>query len=186
MTSSPGHPQSNGQAERTVQTVKAMLKKAQSSNGEPYIALLEYCNTPIEGVGISPAQLLMGRRLKSKLPVSTTLLTPEGQTPVQDKQLYKQMKQKIYYDRQTRLLPDLQTGENVRIQRGETWQPAVVVNRHQQPRSFIVRTPDGRVYRRNRKHLWKTGEREFPPIPTDARNISTNKDFETNDTDREQ
>ena len=41
VTSSPGHAQSNGQAERTVQTVKNMLKKAQSGNGDPYIALLE-------------------------------------------------------------------------------------------------------------------------------------------------
>lgn len=110
VTSSPGPPQSNRQAERTVQTVKNMLKKAQSSSGDPYIALLEYCNMPIEGVGFSPAQLLMGRRLKSKLPVSTTPLTPEGQTPVDDEQLYKLMEQKICYDRRTRLLPDLQTG----------------------------------------------------------------------------
>lgn len=47
VTSSPGHSQSNGQAERSVQTVKNMLKKVQSSNGDPYIALLEYSNTPI-------------------------------------------------------------------------------------------------------------------------------------------
>ncbi len=41
VTSSPGHAQSNRQAEQTVQTVKNMLKKARSSNGDPYI-LLEY------------------------------------------------------------------------------------------------------------------------------------------------
>lgn len=163
-----------------MQTVKNMLKKAQNSNGDPYIALLEYCNTPIKGVGFSPAQLLMGRHLKSKLPASTTLLTPEGRADVLDKQKYKQLKQKSYYDRQTRQLPDLQAGENVRIQRGDTWQPAVVVNKHQQPRSFIVCTPDGRVYRRNRKHLLKTGEREFPP--TDTQDTSTYTDSETNNT----
>ncbi len=132
VTSSPGHAQSNGQAEQTVQTVKNMLKKARSSNGDPYI-LLEYRNTPIEGIGFSPAQLSMVRRLKLKLPVSTTLFIPEGQIQVRDKQKEKQIKQKSYYDRQPRLLPDLQATENVRMQKGETWQPAVVVNRHQQP-----------------------------------------------------
>ncbi len=86
---------------------------------------------------------------------------------------------------QTRLLPDLQAGEHVRMQRGETWQPAVVVNQHQQPWSFIVCTLDGRVYRRNRKHLLKTGGKEFPPAPTDAEDISSDKDFETQNTDTE-
>ena len=190
VTSSPGHAQSNGQAERTVQTVKNMLKKAQSGNGDPYIALLEYRNTPLEGIGLSPAQLLMGRRLKSKLPASTTLLTPENRAQVQDNLKCRQMKQKSYFDRQTQKLPDLRTGENVRIQKGDTWQPAVVVERHQLPRSFIVRTQDGRVYRRNRKHLLKTGEREFPPtemqdIPTytHTETAHTGSDTEGNDTE---
>ena len=97
--SSPGHAQSNGQAERTVQTVKNMLKKAQSGNGDPYIALLEYRNTPL---------------LKCKLPASTTLLTPEKRAQVHDNLKCRQIKQKSYFDRQTQRLPDLQTGENVR------------------------------------------------------------------------
>ena len=58
VTCCPGHFQSNGPAERTVQIVKNMLKEAQSGNGDPYIALLEYRNTPPDGVGLSPAQLL--------------------------------------------------------------------------------------------------------------------------------
>lgn len=39
VTSSPGYAQSNGQAERAVQTVKNLLKKVQSSHCDPYIAL---------------------------------------------------------------------------------------------------------------------------------------------------
>ena len=58
-TSSPEFPQSNGQAERAIQTVKNLLKKAQESCRDPYIALLEYRNTPLDGVGYSPAQLPM-------------------------------------------------------------------------------------------------------------------------------
>lgn len=76
-TSSPGYPQSNGQSERAIQTVKNLLKKAQESQSDPYIALLEYRNSPLEGVKLSPAQLLMGRRLKTKLPTSAQLLKPQ-------------------------------------------------------------------------------------------------------------
>ena len=158
VTSSPHYAQSNGLAERTVQTVKRLLKKAD----DPYIALLEYRNTPLEGVGLSPAQMLMGRRLRTKLPVSTSLLTPEGALKVHDKLKEKQAKQKSYYDVHAKRLPELHAGENVRMQSGNSWKPAVVLSEHGQPRSYVVRTPEGRVFRRNRRHLRETAEREFP------------------------
>lgn len=49
ITSRPGHTQSNGQVERTVQTIKNLLKKSECS-GDPYLSLLEYRNTPLAGV----------------------------------------------------------------------------------------------------------------------------------------
>ena len=62
-TSSPLHNQSHGQVKRTCRTVKNLLRKAK----DPYIAILNYRNTPIEGIGMSPAQMLI---LKTKLPVA--------------------------------------------------------------------------------------------------------------------
>ena len=47
-TSSPGVPQSNGQAERFVQ--KRMLKRAEEDGQDQYLALLEYRNTPVSGL----------------------------------------------------------------------------------------------------------------------------------------
>lgn len=117
-------------------------------------------DTPLEGIGLSPAQLLMGRRLKSKLPTCASLLITEKSSEVCEKLRERQRTQKMYYDQHARLLPDLHAGERIRMQRGETWQPAVVEVEHKQPRSYLVRTPEGNLYRRNRRHLRKTGEKE--------------------------
>ena len=47
-TSSPTYPQSNGLSEKAVQTMKRILKKSE----DPYMALLEYRNTPVIGMGL--------------------------------------------------------------------------------------------------------------------------------------
>ena len=54
-TSSPTYCQSNGQAERCVQTMKSVLKKAHEQNQDTYLALLRSCNSPIPGVKYSLA-----------------------------------------------------------------------------------------------------------------------------------
>ena len=58
--SSAMYAQSNGEAERAVQTVKNILKKERDKE----IALLVYRSTPLSN-GYSPAELLMGLRLRT-------------------------------------------------------------------------------------------------------------------------
>ena len=64
ITSSPHYPQSNGLAERMVKTAKSLLAKS----ADPYMALLSYRATPLP-CGLSPAELLMGRRLQTDIHV---------------------------------------------------------------------------------------------------------------------
>ena len=48
VASSPKFPQSNVLAERNVQTIKRLLKKAREEKSDEILALLELCNTPTD------------------------------------------------------------------------------------------------------------------------------------------
>lgn len=63
ITSSPRYPQANGEAERAVASVKGLWK----GGGEKTKALLSYRATPLKS-DYSPAQLLMGRQIRSTIP----------------------------------------------------------------------------------------------------------------------
>ncbi|KAL5497149.1 hypothetical protein EMCRGX_G013571 [Ephydatia muelleri] len=67
--SAPHHPSSNGMAERAVQTVKQGVKKMTTGTLRDKLArfLFQYRITPQTTTGVSPAELLYGRRLRSRL-----------------------------------------------------------------------------------------------------------------------
>ena len=46
-TSSPKYPQSNGLAERSVQTIKRIFQKCKGNKTDPHLGILEYRNTPL-------------------------------------------------------------------------------------------------------------------------------------------
>ena len=76
VTSSPRYPQSNGKAENAVKTVKMLFTKCQDSGQSEYLALLDWRNTPSEGMETSPAQRFFGRRCRTLLPSTESLLHP--------------------------------------------------------------------------------------------------------------
>ena len=152
ITSSPHFPQSNGMAERSVKTVKSLLEKS----SDPYMAILSYRATPLPWCNLSPAELLMGRRLKTDIPQPRKAFTPEWPHLFGFREKDKEWKerQKSDCDKRHRVknltpLPDdqpvwVQTGD--RQVAGRVTQPAAT------PRSYIVQTPSGQL-RRNRSHL---------------------------------
>lgn len=162
MTSSPYYARSNGLAERHIQTVKKLLEKSSSDGSDPYLALLNLRNTIISGENHSPAQLLMGRRLNTRLPIPNKLLEPEtpNKSEIQKTRISKTEQAKKYYDLHTKTLRPLREGEQVRIREPAAnsadagrWVPARVQRAAPEPRSYWVRTPDGGQYRRNRQHI---------------------------------
>ena len=148
ITSSPYFPQSNGEAERAVSTIKNLLKK----EGDPYLALLAYRSTPLE-LGFSPSQLLMGRTLRSTIPT----VREERKPRVPDLKLVRERderlkeRQKQNYDSHHRVKDHtpLKTGQMV-------WLPGSRVEAQVEtqvaPRSYTVNTPQGQL-RRNQRDL---------------------------------
>ena len=147
-TSSPEYPQSNGAAERAVQTAKRIFKKAAADKKDPFEGLLKYRNTPFEDIGVSPVQLLMSRRTRTMIPTHRRLLLPQAVDPDQVVKALKQRQSvsKKNYDKQGRDLPQLEPGDKVRIRpnRDREWRKAEVL-----PRSYLLQDERGRVYRRN-------------------------------------
>jgi hypothetical protein len=153
-TSSPGLAQSNGEAERAVQTVKRLWCK----NTDKHLALLDYRSTPLESCGLSPAQLLNSRRFRTKLPIASELLKPKSYDlkEIQGKLDKSKNKQKLNYDRKAgQDLEVLLPGDPIRmapLPGSKQWIPGRVVGHHNSPRSYIVECK-GRRYRRNRRFL---------------------------------
>lgn len=113
VTSSPHFAQSNGQAEKGVHILKQLLKKAADSNSDPYLALLSYRASPLQ-CRLSPAELLMNRKLRTTLP-SYPKATKQKQSKLENKILQQKLKQKIFYDVSAKSLPPLANNDPVRI-----------------------------------------------------------------------
>ena len=141
--------------------LKVMLEKAE----DPYKALLSYRNTPLHEVNLSPAQMLIGRRLRTSILVTEDMLKPQLYVPeeVLPKLKERQRKQKLQHDRTAKELPPLTDGEVVRVKEGNKWKHAKVTQALPSPRSYKVETGRGE-HRRNRRHLLRTGEAKTPEV----------------------
>ena len=152
VTSSPRYAQSNGQVERTVQTIKRMMKKS----SDPHLAVLSYRATPHPWCGWSPAELCMGRRIRTTVPQTESMLLPQWSYLQKFRQLNEDFKakQKHQFDRRHRVVEQepLPDGSDVWITSESNVIPGTVVSTGNRPRSYVVETPSGEV-ERNRSHL---------------------------------
>ncbi|XP_042372461.1 uncharacterized protein K02A2.6-like [Plectropomus leopardus] len=146
----PFHPASNGLAERAVQTVKQGLKRMTGDSLSTQLSrfLFKYRLTPHPTTGRSPAEMLMGRRPKSRL----DLLRPDMKAKVEE----KQKKQKDRHDqhaRERQLKPDgCVYVRNFSGSNNQQWLPGVILKRSG-PVSYVVKLTDGRIFRRHQDHV---------------------------------
>ena len=153
--SSPRNPQSNGMAERCVQTMKASLIKTMEEGQDIDLALLTYKTTPLNHRLSSPAELLNSRKYKTLLPtyiVPTRLQESYRQIMHQGKQIQAQL-----YNKNTRVLPRLEQSQKVVVQldpNKNIWTPAEIIQcPTNDSRSYSLKTIHSGVYTRNRRFI---------------------------------
>lgn len=140
VTISPGHSSGNGMAERSVQTIKGLLKYASLPN-----SLLSY-HTAELACGYTPTQLLMSRRIRSKIPTINKNLHPKLITQYKENETERKSKAMQQFNRGTISQPPLTQGDRVFIpDRKEEG----VVKSQVHKRSYVVKTDTGK-FRRNR------------------------------------
>ena len=149
VTSSPHYARSNGLAERYVRYTKATLKKSSGMQ----LALLNIRATPVDAKLPSPAEMLLGRPLAIILPSRSE----PGLETHRDRMQERHTIMKAQHDKTSRKeeLPTMYTGQAVRIlnHQRKTWCPGKIVSKCDEPRSYVVETPNGTRLRRNRAHL---------------------------------
>ena len=137
--SAPYHPSTNGLAEKAVQTFKQGLREiSQGTVAEKLTKFLfKYWITPHSTTGIPPAELLMGRRLRSQL----DLLQPDLPSKIE----YSQANQKSNHDlkksHRTFVEGDLVYAENF-TSRNQKWIPGII-DKITGPLSYVIKLSDG-------------------------------------------
>jgi len=147
ITSSPRYPQSNGQVERMVQTIKRMLKKS----SDPHVAVLSYRATPHPWCGFSPAELCMGRRIRTTVPQTKRMLTKQWSFLPEfwqkNAQFKEKQKEQFDHRHRTRKLPPIPNDTEVWITSEDRPLPGRVITANERPRSYVVETQSGQLCR---------------------------------------
>jgi transposase InsO family protein len=156
ITSSPYYAQSNGEAERAVQEAKKILKQT-----DPFLALMTYRATPTTATGFSPAELAMGRKIRTIIPTLPSSLEPKiiKRTVFQGKEEERKSANEYYFNRRhgSRNLSELEPGTKVlqKLDDERQWGNPATIIKKVAPRSYLIQTTRGTI-RRNRRHLRPT------------------------------
>ena len=112
ITSSPVHTQSNGQIERTTQTIKTISYKVFENNDDPYLALLSIWSAHGPSNNTSPTTLFYNR-------IAQTIIPSVNKTSnIANKKLINQQKYPVVSKKP---LPELQPNDPVRIRNNSSW-----------------------------------------------------------------
>ena len=163
VTSAPYHPSTNGLAERAVRTFKQGLQLTEGDSLQDRLSkfLFRYRVTPHSTTGLSPAEMLLKRRVRTRLDV----LYPEVNQKVEK----SQQKQKLAHDN-SKPLRSFAVGDHIYAQNFSNspskWIPATVL-KATGPLSYQVKTAAGEILRRHvdqlrRKHKELVDPLSFP------------------------
>ena len=123
------------------------------------MGLLELRNTP-RADGKSPAEILLGRTLRSPLPSHRRNFAPQWNKTIREwdeKRARTKQAVKRRYDKHAKRLTPLQVQDEVRVQDpgSKKWTLCGTVVEARPNRSYLVKLPSGRTLWRNRVFLYK-------------------------------
>ncbi|KAF6036406.1 hypothetical protein EB796_005284 [Bugula neritina] len=157
-TSSPLHLAGNGQPERTIGTVKSMMKKCLQESGDWLQGLATIRNTPVAKGLPYPSELLQGRVLQDDHPVQSTRyhIAAYDDDKVRHVLGNRKSRDKYFFDRHAKpekflLLPRQQV--HIRTAKGD-WRVGEIEG-IANDRSYWVDSSSNRL-RRNRKDIRRT------------------------------
>ena len=166
--SDPYYPISNGHAEKMVGVAKSLIKK--SENLEELRTMLQiYNSTPSMTTGVSPAEMLIGRKLRTSLPmVGHHSFVPLATIRKAERRKFnKNIQTKAHYDKSAKDLPILNVGTTVRIYNHKTsrWdmRGTIVMRDNRTERSYRILTTNDVYIFRNRRYIKPISQ--FDSIP---------------------
>lgn len=172
LRSSVYYPRANGEVERFNRCVKDCLQTA-SIQGEPWKSFLrtylrDYRATPHSTTGVSPSELLHGRRMRTKLQVIDMPVPPTDQKAVRERVERKQQKMKAYTDQQRHAKSsNFQPGDKVRVRK--PWKVKKGELKFSKPRT-VVRKKGLDTYLLDDGRTWNSSHLSVLP------DLSTNED----------
>ena len=178
--SSVSYPQSNGRAEVAVKAAKRIIHNNRSSDGglntdTAARAILQYRNTPLPDIELSPAQILLHRQLRDSNPAHPDHYQPHKEWVLTAEEREKALSKRNHilvknHDATARKLRPLVLGTNVVVQREtKRWEHTGRIVEVLPYRQYRIRMfHSGRVILRNRRFL-----REYTTIhPEDIHPLS--------------
>ena len=132
------------------------MKKAKQSRMDYQMAVWCLKATPLDSHLSSPTEILYNRKIRTKIPTLLNTGTTKDHK-IQEWLSIQSRKQQQYYNRNSKDLPELTICSKVSVlQEKDTWQPATVIDKSTEPRSYIIiKHSGGKLLRRNRRHLWE-------------------------------
>ena len=157
----PYYPSSNGLAERAVQTFKEGMKKLKDGSLETRVSrfLSRYRITPQTSTGVSSAELLLGRKPRSRL----DLAYPDISRKVPDSQWSRKQRHDLHVKEHTMMKGAQVYARN--FSQGPKWVPGILLESNG-PIAFEVELEDGRMWRRHQDHVIHRAS--DPPLPTQS------------------
>ena len=172
LRTTPLYPAANGEVERQNRSLMKRIRIAQAESRdwkqEVRKYLMAYRTKPHTVTGVSPAELLFKRKLRTKIPEVTSYEAEENVVldgEIRDRDMIMKHKNKVYIDEKRNACEsDLTTGDSVLVKQQYTdkmttpYIPTPYKLVEKNGNQCVVQSPEGVNYRRNTTHVKKYNE----------------------------